>query len=75
VSAVTSENFRGRDLNSLFAFADGENLWTFAARTAAQLLTTLKSRFAAFAICYSADPGNTASIFVFSVAALNGLTM
>ena len=27
------------------------------------------------AVCYPADPGNTASILVFSVAALNGLTM
>src|SRR6202158_5068130 len=30
---------------------------------------------AALAICYSDDPGNTASILVFSAAALNGLTM
>ena len=42
---------------------------------AAQLPVASKREPVSFAISYSAAPGNTASILVFNVAALNGLTM
>jgi len=74
-ATVSIQKSFGIGFEFVAAFAGDERVRTWRWRTLAALLRTIDGRSASLAICYAADPGNTASIFVFSVAALNGLTM